>query len=340
MVLATILNEKDGYKVAKSLLSSFRLDKGFQALGGVMKPLLKSLTENAINSKIQGIQMKDIDTIKEQLGALTCSYYALESMIYMTAGLVDIYENQDVEVESAMVQAFAIQAMTDFVVRPLHAVGPQAVIKGQGFERFIRDATQVAAAGEYLDTIQQFISLSGFQHAGPILNEVVKMERNPLNHPAFIFSRVFKQTSIDFPKKKFNLDEYLHPSLISAANFLELSILRFNASVEILLARHGQLVVSHTVENAKIAEAATLCYAMFAVCARASRSYCIGLRNADQEIHLANVFCFEKSDVVKRIAKEIDNGEYATSEHTFKIIGEKLIESKVYHLEHPTTRNF
>jgi alkylation response protein AidB-like acyl-CoA dehydrogenase len=326
--------------VAKSLLNSLRLDKGFQALGGVMRPLIKRLTENAITTKVQGIHMKDVDTIKEQLGALTCSYYALESMIYMTAGLIDIYEKQDVEMESAMVQAFAIQAMTDFVMRPMHAVGPQAVIKGEGFDRFIRDATQVAAAGEFLDTVQQFISLSGFQHAGPILNQQVVKERNPLNHPAFIFSRVFKQTSIDFPKKKFNLEEYLHPSLVAAAEFLEASILRLNAAAEILLARHGQLVISHTVENAKLAQAATLCYALFAVVSRASRSYCIGLRNADQEVHLANVFCFEKSNEVLRIAKEIDNGQYATSEHTFKIVGEKLIETKEYHLEHPTARNY
>jgi acyl-CoA dehydrogenase family member 9 len=183
----------DGYKVATTLLNSLRLDKGYQALGGVMKPMIKSLTENAINTKVQGIHMKDVDTIKEQLGALTCSYYALESMIYMTAGLIDIYEKQDVEI--------AIQAMTDFVVRPLHAVGPQAVIKGGGFERFIRDATQLGAAGEQLDSVQQFITLSGFQHAGPILSDVVMKERNPLNHPAFIFSRFYKQTSIENPKK-------------------------------------------------------------------------------------------------------------------------------------------
>lgn len=305
-----------------------------------MKPLLKSLAENAVNTKIQGIHMKDIDTIKEQLGALASSYYALESMIYLTAGLIDIYESQDVEVEAAMVQAFAIQIMTDFAVRPLHAVGPQAVIKGGGFERFIRDATQLAAAGEHLDTVQQFISLAGFQHAGPMLNETVMKERNPLNHPAFIFSRIFKQTSIDNPKQKFNLEEYLHPSLTAPAKLMESSILRMHASAEILLARHGRLVVQHTVENAKLAEAATLCYAMFAANARASRSYCIGLRNADQEVHLASVLSFEMSDRVLKIAKQIDNGEYATSEHTFKLVGEKLIENGEYHLEHPTTRNF
>jgi acyl-CoA dehydrogenase family member 9 len=89
-----------------------------------------------------------------------------------------------------------------------------------------------------------------------------------------------------------------------------------------------------------IAEAATLCFAMFASTARASRSYCIGLRNADQEIHLAQCFCCIAGKRVKEIAVAIDNGEYGTSEHTFKTIGQQLIESKDYHLEHPTARNF
>ena len=317
-----------------------RLDKGAQALNGIMKPMIKQLIDHSINTKIQGIHFKDLDTIKEQLGALTSSYYVLESMIYMTAGLTDIYDKQDIELESAMVQAFAVNAMTDFLVRPLHAVGPKALIQGSGYDRFIKDAAQLAASGEPLDGVKQYISLIGLNFAGQHLNESVRKGRNPLNHPAFIFSRIFKETSIEHPKKKFMLEQYVHPSLNPAAIFLESSILRLNAAVEILLARHGSLVVQHSVETAKIAEAATLCYAMFSSIARASRSYCIGLRNADQEIHLVSYFCFYGAEKVKRLAKDIDNGEYGTSEHTYKTVGEKLIETKEYHLEHPTTRNF
>lgn len=330
----------DGMKMAGPLLSAIRLEKGVLALGGVMRPLLKQLVDHCIETKIQGVHMKDVETVKEQLGSLTSSCYALESMAYMTAGLIDIYSNQDVEVESAMVQSFAIQALTDFIVRPLHAVGPQAIVKGVGFERFIRDATQIAASGEPLDGIKQFIALSGIQHAGISLNEQVRKDRNPLNHPAFVFSRIFKQTSIDQPKKKLKLQHFLHPSLDAVSNSLEFSILRLNAAVEILLARCGMQIFEHSADLAKIADAATLCYAMFATASRASRSYCIGLRNADQEIQIANFFCYDGASKVLKIAKDIDNGEYGSGQYTFKMLGEKLIETKDYHLEHPTTRNF
>lgn len=323
-----------------SLLTFSRLDKGVQALGGVMKPILTNLIEHCTTTKAQGVYLKDIDTIKEQLGSLTSLCYALESMIYMTAGLTDIYEKQDIELESAMVQAFAIQTMTEFMVRPLHAVGPQALNKGSNFERYIKDAAQLAAACEHLDGVTNFIALNGFNHAGKVMSENVTKNRNPLDHPAFSFGRLFRQVSIENPKKKFNLEEYVHPTLAPPANFLEFSILRLHAAVDILLARHGAAVVEHTVELAKISQAATLCYAMFASLARASRSYCIGLRNSDQDIRLCSFFCYDSSEKVKKIAKEIDHGEYATGEHTFKTVGEKLIETKQYHLEHPTTRNF
>lgn len=322
-----------------ALLTSLRLQKGVQALG-MMKPILENLTKHAIDTKLMGIHMKDVDTIKEQLGSLTSDYYALESMVFMTAGLIDIYEKQDVEIESAMIQAFAFQIMTDFIARPLHGIGPQVFAKGGDFDRYVRDATQLVTSGENLDSVRQFAALSGFRHAGRILAELTMKNRNPLHHPAFIFSRILNNTSIEKPKLKLFIDRFLHPSLEPAAKFLETSIYRLLAASEILLSRHGELVFKHTVELGKMAEAATLCYAMFASLARASRSYCIGLRNADHEMHLAHILAYKGMIKVKEISKEIDNGEYGTGEHTYKMVGEKLIETKKYHLEHPTTRNF
>lgn len=330
----------DGFKVAAELLGLQRLDKAVQALESVMKPMVQKLTQHCIDTRIHGVHMKDVDTIKEQLGSLATSCYVLESMVYMTSGLLDIYDKQDVEIESAMVYAFAVEAMTEFMVRPLHAIGPMAVVKDGGFENYIREAAQLAASGEQLDSARQFIGLCGLNHAGQILTDVVKKTRNPLHHPAFVFSRIFMQTSIENPKKKYDLEGYLHPSLEPAATFLELSILRMNAAAEIILARHGMTVVQHTVEVAKLAEAAMLCYAMFATVARASRSYCIGLRNADQETNLALCYSFITSEKIKKIAVELDHGEYGTTEHTYKLIGTKLIENKDYHLVHPTTGNF
>jgi acyl-CoA dehydrogenase family member 9 len=338
--LAQLLAKNEQMKMLSSLIRNMRLTQGSLALNGIMKPIINELTKYTIDTVIQGLHAKDVDLIKEQLGSLAASYYTLESMIYMTAGLNDIYHKQDVEVEAAMVQAYAIQAMTDFIIRPTQSIGSPSVCKGSKFDRLIRDAIQFSANGEHLDATQQYLCLSSLSYAGHELCSEVTKTRNPLHHPSFIFSRMLVEKSIETPKRKQKLFHYLHPSLEPAGNMLEDSIIRLSAAAEILLGRHGQLVSDHSVEVAKLAKAATLCYAMFCVTSRASRSYCIGLRNADQEMNMANVICFLNSKKVKDIAMEIDSGEHGTTEATWKTIGEKLLERKEYQFEHPTARNF
>lgn len=213
-------------KCLGSMMNSSRLTQGTLALNGIMKPLLNELTKHSIDTVINGLHMKDVDIVKEQLGSLVADYYSLESMIYMTAGLTDIYENQDIEVESAMVQSFAIQAMTDFVMRPMHAVGAKAACEGSPYAKYVRDAIQFAANTEYLDSVKQYLSLAGLNFAGVKLEDFVRKDRNPLHHPSFIFSRLFLEKSIDKPKRTQLLHHYLHPSLEHAGNMLEDSVLR------------------------------------------------------------------------------------------------------------------
>lgn len=46
----------------------------------------------------------DMDLIKNRLAKSVCDTYAIESMTYLTTGLIDGYENQDVDLEAAMLK--------------------------------------------------------------------------------------------------------------------------------------------------------------------------------------------------------------------------------------------
>lgn len=46
----------------------------------------------------------DMDLIKNRLAKTVCDTYAIESMTYLTTGLIDGYENQDVDLEAAMLK--------------------------------------------------------------------------------------------------------------------------------------------------------------------------------------------------------------------------------------------
>lgn len=67
---------------------------------------------------------------------------------------------------------------------------------------------------------------------------------------------------------------------------LEKLVLKFQIGVETALTKHGKGITNKQLELRRIADVATDIYAMTAVVSRASRSYCIGLRNADHEVLL------------------------------------------------------
>lgn len=48
--------------------------------------------------------IRDLDLFKNSLSKAVCDTYALESMIYLTAGIIDGYENADVDLETAIIK--------------------------------------------------------------------------------------------------------------------------------------------------------------------------------------------------------------------------------------------
>jgi acyl-CoA dehydrogenase family protein 9 len=71
---------------------------------GILKKLLKITCEHAVNRKQFNKPLKDFDLIKEKFAKIACVTYAMESMAYLTSGILDGYENPDCAMEAAMVK--------------------------------------------------------------------------------------------------------------------------------------------------------------------------------------------------------------------------------------------
>ena len=61
-------------------------------------------------------------------------------------------------------------------------------------------------------------------------------------------------------------------------------MLKFQVATESALSRHGKQISEKQIELRRLADIVIDLYAMTAVIGRASRSYCIGLRNAEHEV--------------------------------------------------------
>lgn len=281
-----------------------------------------------------------MEILQKILSEMVCSTYALESMIYLTAGLADVYDNQDVELESTIIKVFSQQTLMKIAISGLNFMGPRSLIEGQPMELYLRNAIQLVYSSEALNALTLIIGLTGLQHTGMYIHDIVKKVRNPLFNPSFIIKRLFENTNIENPKSTLNLNHHLHQSLDHPSHWLEHSIIRLKIATETLLGRHGAEIFNKQIEVERLSEAAVYIYAMFASLARSSRSYCIGLQHADDEMVIAAAFCYDAMKLIKNRVTDIHLGTNFVPDSYNVRIGKQLFNSKGYFPVHPLTRNF
>lgn len=70
----------------------------------MLKRLLAWTVEHATQRKQFGHQLKEFAMIKEKFAGMAVNIYAMESMAYLTAGMLDGQQDPDCSVEAAIVK--------------------------------------------------------------------------------------------------------------------------------------------------------------------------------------------------------------------------------------------
>ncbi|XP_046403316.1 complex I assembly factor ACAD9, mitochondrial-like isoform X2 [Ischnura elegans] len=331
----------EGFKLAMNILNSGRFSMGSSS-AGVLKKLMQITAEHAISRKQFGFHLKDFGIIQEKFAKIACKIYAMESMAYLTAGMIDNYEDSDIAAEAAIVKVFSSENSWIAISELLQIWGGLGYMKSIPCERYLRDSRITMIFEGTNEILRLFIALMGLQHAGTELKEVVQKLRNPTMNPGYVLKKMWERrlNAKDDPPLNLNLGHELHPSLLGPSKQLEYCLARLKYGVEVALEKHGRDISNEQMILQRLANVAIDVYSMAAVLSRASRAYCIGLRNADYEIILATTICQDASRRVKDTILEIERGDYYSSDYNYKKIAEKIFESHGYFAEHPLTRNF
>jgi len=332
-----------GFKVAMQILNSGRFSMGSSS-AGILKKLMGMSMEHAITRKQFGHPLRDFALIKSKFASMAVEVYAMESMAYLTAGMLDGYENAECSVEAAMVKIFSSEGAWHWGSECLQVLGGLGYMKDYPYERYLRDARILLIFEGTNEILRMFVGLNGLQYAGIELNQMVKKLRNPLMNPGFIIGKGmenFRQKR-DNPKLDLNLGEQLHPALGSSAEALEYCVKRFQYGVESVLGRHAKKVVdpANQLEIARLADCAIDLFGMTAVLGRASRSKSIGIRNSEHEIHLAMTFTQQASMRIKKRVSDLENGPFVCGDKALNQIADELFEHGGYVAEHPLTRTY
>ncbi|GAB1600902.1 acyl-CoA dehydrogenase family member 9, mitochondrial-like [Argonauta hians] len=331
----------EGFKIAVNILNSGRFSMG-SSNSGALKKLLASTTEHAISRSQFGKKLYEFGIIKEKLANIAMNIYVMESMAYMTSGIIDNSKNADVSLEAAIVKIFSSENTWVSTSECLQILGGLGYMKEYPYQRSLRDCRICMIFEGTNEILRLFVGLTGLKHAGLSLKELIKKLRNPLNNPGLLFRTIYSnmRNQLSDPKLTHELAEAVHPSLKLEADLLEKCTAQFKKIVEIILARHGNKIVDQQLDVQRIADIAIDLYAMTSCIARSSRSYSIGLRNADHEVTITKLFCAKAGQRIGNKVNELSVGSVMNNDENLRQISDRIINAHGYAAEHPLTRNW
>jgi len=329
-----------GFKLAVTILNAGRFSMG-TATSGVLKRCMQTAIAHATQRKQFGHPLSDFALMKEKFARTALAVYAMESMAYLSAGIIDTYEDQDTAVEAAIVKVYSSSMGWELGSEMLQVLGGLGYMRDYNYERFLRDGRISLIFEGTNEILRIFIALMGIQHASPTLKEAVKKLRNPLMHPNFALRTALREVRDrrDAPKLTQDVVGNLHPALALPGEQLAYCVERLRYAVQSLLVRYGADVVQprHQRDVARVADCAIDLYAMTAVLGRASRAKVYGIHNADHEVLLATTFCAEADARVRSRISGLLKPD--TSDVAYADIADALFAKGAYVAEHPLTTN-
>ncbi|KAH7948100.1 hypothetical protein HPB52_018487 [Rhipicephalus sanguineus] len=326
----------DGFKVAMNVLNNGRFGMG-AALAGGLRELIAYTSKYAVERVQFEKPLCDFYLIKDKIYRMTSLTYAIESMVYVASAIIDVVEEPDCALECAIVKVFSSDAGQYVVNECLQIHGGSGFMRSLPIEQYYRDIRILSIFEGTNEILRLFIALMGLQYTGKQLADLIFTVESMIRSLLLGVDDVWGGfCSCD--------DEHLFTwrlhSEKSCSKTCHASCTRAMVMFVAKTCSPLQEIIEQQMVLANLADMVIQIYAMACVLGRASRSYCIGLPNADIEVDLALCFCHDAKKKVKICENEIDE-EISNYVHVKKRqIADKVFQDKAYFAVHPLTKNY
>ncbi|KAI2659148.1 Complex I assembly factor ACAD9, mitochondrial [Labeo rohita] len=339
--------DKDGQK--KDKITAFIVERAF---GGVtsgkpedklgIRGSNKWTSEYACTRKQFSRSLSEFGMIQDKFATMALNAFVMESMAYLTSGMMDRPGVPDCSLEAAMVKVFSSEGSWICVSEALQVLGGLGFTKNYPYERYLRDCRILQIFEGTNEILRMYIALTGMQYAGQILTGKIKeMKKGNVGVVFEILGKKLKDSvvkTVDFGLT--GKDGVVHPSLTESAKMFEQNAAHFGSTVEGLLYRYGKTIVEEQLVLKKVADVLINLYAMTAVLSRTSRSISIGLRNHDHEVLLTNTFCKDAHFKNNFLLTQLQKNSPENNDANIKKIAEEVLAKRAYVCSHPLDRTF
>ncbi|XP_061688251.1 complex I assembly factor ACAD9, mitochondrial isoform X3 [Syngnathoides biaculeatus] len=282
----------DGFKIAMNILNSGRFSMGSSS-AGMIKKIIEMTSEYAATRKQFDKSLSEFGMIQEKFAVMALNAFVMESMAYLTSGMMDKPGLPDCSLEAAVVKVFSSEGGWICVSEALQVLGGLGYTKSYPYERYLRDCRILPIFEGTNEILRMYIALNGMQYAGKILTGTIKeMKKGNFGLALGMIGRKLRNSFGSGSNGALSgKNGVVHPSLTESAQKFEQNVHLFGSTVESLLFRYGKTIVDEQLILKKVADVLINLYAMTAVLSRCSRSIRLGLRNHNHEMLLTNTFC-------------------------------------------------
>jgi acyl-CoA dehydrogenase family protein 9 len=298
---ANVLGEAGrGFKVAMQVLDSGRLALASGCIG-LCKRVIKMAVERCKARRAFGRPIGEFGLIKDKIATMMADTWALESMTYLTTGLID-GGVEDFSVESAICKVYGSETCWRVVNEVLQIAGAIGYMADYPYERLLRDARVNLVFEGTNEILRAFIALGGMQGPGRELADVSRAMREPIKGFGLLSDFAIRKARGALGRERLTRH---HPSLAHVALVFEEYVQELGRGVDAVLRKHGRDIAEMQYTQKRTADMAIDLYGLAACISRTTLAIeRRGEEGARREIDLTDIFA---AAAERRLAQIVAN---------------------------------
>jgi acyl-CoA dehydrogenase family protein 9 len=296
----------EGFKLAMHVLNNGRLSLGTGSVGGA-KVLLDRAIDHVKERRQFGRPLAEFELVQDKIGWMVSYLFGLESMAYLTTGLVD-RGVPDYSLESAICKVAGTEFLWYQANRALQLAGGAGYMRDQPYEKILRDIRIFPIFEGANDVMRAYVALAGMKPLGDELREVGEVRLgDPIGSIGVLMEYVAGRIAREVRPDRITR---AHEELREPAASVSEQVGRLRSVTEGLLREHRGGIVERQFQQKRLAGAVADVYGQIAVLSRVTAHLQEhGVEPSGQERYIAQTFCARAAARVKLALDQIESND-------------------------------
>lgn len=296
----------EGFRIAMSVLNNGRIGLGTGSVGGA-KRILDEVIRHVQDRRQFDLPLADFELVQDKIGWLVSYLFGLESMAYLTCGLVDAGV-EDYSLESAICKVSGTEFLWYAANRAFQLHGGAAYMKDNPLEKVLRDIRIFPIFEGANDVMRAFIALTGVKPVGEKLSGLGDIGLNdPIGSIGVLADYFAGRIRSEVRPDRITM---AHPELQKHSDTVSEQVKELRSITEGLLRKHRKDIMYRQFQQKRLADAVSDIYAQVAVLSRATAIFeDQGLEPSGQERYIAETFCERAASRVQSNFRQIESND-------------------------------